>query len=88
MARTFKDKKETKSKRKKLFQPLWTKKFERSHYEGTQNGNEDLDLCPVCRTPTDFQWGFISCSKCDWGNHLPESKDSLKEEDFEFKSAA
>lgn len=88
MARTQKDKREFKTKRKKLFQPLWTKRFERSHYSGLPEDNSDLDFCPSCLAPTDFRWGFIQCSKCNWGNHSAHGKKSDESEEFEYESAA
>lgn len=90
MARTFKDKREFKAKRRKFFQPLWTKRFEHSRYKGDLSDNSDLDFCPSCYAPTDFQGGFITCAKCDWGNYFPANKRKKKqqEEEFEYESAA
>ncbi len=88
MARTFKDKREFKTKRKKLFQPLWTKRFERSHYEGNQGDNDDLDFCPWCNATTDFQSGFINCTKCNWGNYYPANGAHSEDEEVVYESAA
>lgn len=88
MARTFKDKREFKTKRKKLLEPLWSKKFEQRHYKGALSDNEDLDFCPSCHSPTDFKGGFINCSKCDWGNYFPANGRREEDEYFEYESAA
>ncbi len=88
MARTYKDKREMKTKRKRFFQPIWTKRFERRHYKGAEIENDELDFCPKCQAPTDFQSGFLNCAKCDWGNYAPANG---QEEDGgfdEYKSAA
>ncbi|MGZ3772726.1 MAG: hypothetical protein ACXVCY_07670 [Pseudobdellovibrionaceae bacterium] len=82
MSRTFKDRKELKSKRKKLFEPLWKKRFEKDHY-GNNTGNLELEFCPECKSPTDFQNGFITCPSCHWGNYFPAN--GLREEDDELE---
>jgi hypothetical protein len=87
MSRTFKDRKELKVKRKKLFQPLWTKRFERNHYEGTDD-NEELERCPKCQALTNFQNGFINCSMCDWGNYFPANGHREEEEQLEYKNVS
>ncbi|QDK44681.1 hypothetical protein DOM22_05650 [Bdellovibrio sp. ZAP7] len=80
MSRTFKDKREVKVKRKKFKQMLWTKKFEINKLEGDDEENEELDFCPECNFPTDFEAGLLTCSKCGWGNFYPANG---LEEDFE-----
>lgn len=87
MSRTFKDRKEQRSKRKKLTEPLWTKCFERNHYEGG-DGNEELELCPECNSPTDFQNGLITCPECGWGNYFPANGLREEEPDLEYLSAS
>jgi len=82
MSRTFKDRKESKAKRKRVLEPLWTKTYERRRYEGP-NENEDLEICPECHSPTDFQDGFITCPACKWGNYYPAN--GYKEEDDELE---
>lgn len=88
MSRTFKDRKETKVRRKKWGEPLWTKRFELNHYQGAQINNEDLDRCPRCQALTDFQNGFITCSNCNWGNYFPANEQREEEIDFEYQSAS
>lgn len=87
MSRTFKDRKEQRSKRRKLHEPLWTKCFLRIHYEG-ESENEELELCPVCKSPTDFQNGFITCPECGWGNYFPANGLIEEEDDLEYQSAS
>lgn len=87
MSRTFKDRKEQRSKRKKLTEPLWTKCFERNHYEGG-DGNEELELCPECSSPTDFHNGLITCPDCGWGNYFPANGLREEEPDLEYLSAS
>ncbi|MGZ3748798.1 MAG: hypothetical protein ACXVB1_17720 [Pseudobdellovibrionaceae bacterium] len=79
MSRTLKDHKERRSKRRKL--------CERLHYEG-EGDNEELDMCPECNTPTDFQNGFLICTECGWGNYFPANGLREGEEDLEYQSAA
>lgn len=88
MSRTFKDHRGIKVKRKKLYQPLWTKKFELNHYSGHDDSDEELERCPCCHSVTDFQNGFITCPKCDWGNFFPANGLREEEEDFEYQSAS
>ncbi|GEM_PF-3817609 len=87
MSRTLKDRRERKTKRKKLREPLWSKSFERSHYNGTDEIDE-LEDCPKCKSATDFQDGFISCSTCGWGNFYPANELGEDNEDFEYRIAA
>lgn len=87
MSRTFKDRKERKTKRKKLYEPLWTKNFERSHYDGA-NEIDELELCPKCQHTTDFQDGFITCAGCGWGNYYPANELREEDEDFEYEIAS
>lgn len=88
MARTFKDRRELKVKRKKLHQPLWTKRFERDHYGDVDGENEEFEACPLCQSPTDFQNGFLICPNCDWGNYFPANGLREEGEDFEYQSAS
>ena len=88
MSRTLKDRRELKVKRKKLHQPLWTKRFERNHYTGDEAENDELEMCPSCHSPTDFQNGFINCTKCNWGNYFPANGLREEEEDIEYQTAS
>lgn len=87
MSRTLKDRRELKARRRKWGQPLWSKRYERHRYRGDERDNEELEDCPVCRFPTDFQKGFIECAKCGWGNYFPANGLREEDEQFEYQSA-
>lgn len=88
MSRTFKDKREVKTKRKKLTEVLWRKNFERTKIEGVEDENDELDFCPKCSNPTDFHAGLIQCSVCGWGNFHPVNGLEEDYEPLEFPLAA
>lgn len=87
MSRTFKDRKDLTSKRKKVPEPHWTKNYERNHYDGEEE-NDELNFCPECKELTDFQDGFITCPACKWGNYYPANGSREEEDELEYQFAS